>query len=192
MFMIKIFEEYSFYDEINEIDYSKFDINNVDDSNMFDYIYSYSPDTIKGYIDSLKNIEQRKDYHPEGNVYEHTKTVVNRLAKTKNINLILSGYLHDTGKDRTTEIKDDTIMQPGHEVYSAQLLNIGSPWRMWIRELRGDPDIVKFIIRNHMRMKAMKGDIRNKRWFDSLDERIKYYMVTFSNADRGGWFKNIK
>jgi len=87
--MISQFNEYNnVYDEVTSINYSDFDISKVENSDMFDYIYSYSPPTIKHYIDSLKNVDQRKDYHPEGNVYNHTKTVVNRLANTNNINLI--------------------------------------------------------------------------------------------------------
>ena len=65
---------------------------------MFDYIYSYAPVTIKDYIDTLKNVAQRPDYHPEGNAYIHTKVVVKRIAKTGDINLILAAFLHDLGK----------------------------------------------------------------------------------------------
>jgi len=184
---IKLFEEYNFENEIDEIDFSEFDIDSVDDKDMFDYIYQYSPKTIKDYIDSLKNIEQRTDYHPEKDVYNHTKAVVNRLSKTKDINLILSGFLHDTGKDRTQKIEKGIIMQPGHEQYSAQLLNVGSPWRNWVRYMGGDPDVIRFIISNHMRMKDMKGNDRNVRWYGNLIDEYKYYLKVFNQSDRGGF-----
>jgi hypothetical protein len=178
---------YNFYDEIDNIDYSNFNINNIDNRNMFDYIYSYAPDTIKEYIDSLKNIDQRRDYHPEGDVYTHTKVVTNRLSNTKDINLILSGFLHDTGKDRTLKIENDIIMHPGHEYYSKQLLDIGSPWREWIKNLGGNPDLIKFIIKNHMMLKYIKGSSKIKKWFNNLDDIKKYYLIEFEKCDKGGF-----
>jgi len=178
--------EYNFFSEIYDIDYKNFDISNVPYKDMFDYIYKFSPITIRKHIDSLKRIDQRPDYHPEGNVYIHTKVVTNRLSKTKDINLILSGFLHDTGKDRTTETKDGIIRQPGHEKYSAELLNVGSPWRKWISLLGGNPYIVKFIISKHMIMKNLIGNKKNQRWFDSLNSRLQKYLIDFSKADKGG------
>lgn len=186
--MIIIFEQYNFNNEINEINYDEFDISNVSNKDMFDYIYSFSPQTIKDYIDFLKNIEQRPDFHPEGNVYNHTKTVTNRLAKTKDINLILAGFLHDTGKDRTTKIENGIIMQPGHEVYSAELLNIGSPWRNWVRKLSGDPYTIRYIIYNHMKIKYMENNNKIKKWFNNLNDKMKYYLITFEKSDKGGFF----
>ncbi len=191
--MIKMFEQYNFYNEIDEIDYSSFNISNIEDKKMFDYIYSYAPITIKAYIDFLKTIDQRLDYHPEGDVYTHTKAVTNRIAnRTKDVNMILSGFLHDTGKDRTLKIiqknGEDMPGHPGHELYSAQILEIGSPWRDWIRNLGGDPDFIKFIISNHMKMTDMGNNNKNKKWYDSLDNKHREYLDMFNEVDTGGHF----
>lgn len=177
-----------FFDEINSIDFSNFEISSIMDTDMFDYIYSYSPQTIKDYIDALKTITQRKDYHPEGDVYIHTKTVVNRIAETKNIDLIIAAYLHDTGKDRTQKIKNSIIMHPGHEAYSSQLLNIGSPWRIWIKKLGGAPDTIKFIISNHMKMKYLSNQ-KNEIWYNSISSIQKKYLDIFSSVDKGGLYE---
>ena len=174
-----------FFDEINSIDFSNFDISSIMDADMFDYIYNYSPQTIKDYIDSLKTIAQRTDYHPEGDVYIHTKTVVNRIAETKNIDLIIAAYLHDTGKDRTQIIKNNIIMHPGHEAYSSQLLNTGSPWRSWIIKLGGSADTIKFIIGNHMKMKYLSNN-KNKIWYDNISSIQKKYLNIFTKVDKGG------
>jgi CRISPR/Cas system-associated endonuclease Cas3-HD len=187
--MVLVYEKYNFYKEIDSIDYSNFNILNVKHSDMFDYIYKYTPETLKKYIDSLKNIDQRIDYHPEITVYNHTKAVTNRLSETNDINLILSGYLHDTGKDRTQKIENGIIMQPGHEKYSTQLLNLDSPWRRWIRKLDGNPYIIRFIIRNHMKMKDMKHNNKNTKWFNNLPHRFKYYLNKFNESDKGGFYK---
>jgi len=185
---MRTFEQHSFYNEIEEIDYSTFDISNVSNKDMFDYIYSYAPKTLKTYIDFLKTIDQRRDYHKEGDVYSHTKAVTNRLSKTKDIDLILSGFLHDTGKDRTQKIENGIIMQPGHEKYSAELLNIGSPWRNWVKNLGGDPDVIRFIISNHMRMKNISNNNKNKKWFDNMNSKFQEYLEIFNSQDYGGYF----
>lgn len=185
---MRTFEQHNFYNEIEQVDYSSFDISNISNKDMFDYIYSYAPKTIKEYIDFLKTIDQRRDYHNEGDVYSHTKAVTNRLAHTKDINLILSGVLHDTGKDRTQKIENGIIMQPGHEAYSAELLNIKSPWRDWVRKLGGHPDIIRFIISNHMKMKNITNNNKNKKWFDTLNKNLQNYLNIFNEQDYGGYF----
>lgn len=186
--MIKIFEHYNFNKEIEEIDYSNFDVSKVADREMFDYLYSYSPETIKDYINRLKEINQRADFHPEGNVYNHTKVVVTRMAaETKDINLLLSAFLHDFGKDRTEKIENDKIMHPGHEIYSAQILDIGSPWRQWVKNLGGNPDLIKDIIFNHMIIKNMGNSKKLQNWFDNLNPKIKNCIEIFNQVDRGGW-----
>lgn len=184
---LKIFESYNFFEEIENIDYSTFDITDIPNKDMFDYIYYYAPETIKNYINSLKDIDQRKDYHPEGSVYNHTKAVTNRIAKTKDINLILSAFLHDTGKDRTEKIEKGVIMHPGHEVYSEEILNTRSPWREWIRRLGGNPYTVKFIIGGHMKMKFIDNNRKIKKWFDNLNKKQQFYLNTFNSVDYGGF-----
>lgn len=183
--MITVFESYNFYQEIEDIDFSTFDISRVEPKDMFDYIYSYAPVTIKDYIDTLKNVAQRPDYHPEGNAYIHTKVVVKRIAKTGDINLILAAFLHDLGKDRTEKIEKDTIMHPHHELYSAEVLNIGSPWRDWIRALGGDPYIVRDIVLNHMRLKD-KNNKKSQEWISNLNNKLKTYLEIFNDVDTGG------
>ena len=185
---MRTFEQHSFYSEIEEIDYSNFDMTNVPDKDMFDYIYSYTPKTLQEYIDFLKTIEQRRDYHPEVDVYAHTKSVTNRIAKTKDIDLIVSAFLHDTGKDRTQKIEKGVIMQPGHEAYSAELMNVGSPWRQWAKSLGADPDVVRFIVSNHMKMKNLTNNNKNKKWFDSLNKNLQTYLEIFNEVDRGGFY----
>lgn len=184
--MITMFEQYNFRQEIEDIDYSTFDISKVKPIDMFDYIYSFAPVTIQKYMDTLKNIKQRPDYHPEGDAYIHTKVVVKRIANTKDINLILAAFLHDLGKDRTEKIENDIIMHPRHELYSAEILNVGSPWREWVRKLGGDPYLVRDIIINHMKIKEMSKNKKLQDWFSGLGNQMKNFLEIFNSADRGG------
>ena len=69
----------------------------------FKILYNEAPDKLKAEIDATKLIKQSDKWHPEGNVFVHTRLVTNRLFNTyHDINLTLAGFLHDLGKVRTT------------------------------------------------------------------------------------------
>lgn len=57
---------------------------------------------------NLEKIEQNKEYHPEGNVWNHLKQVVDTAAKIKGFandkaSFMLGALLHDLGKGTTTK-----------------------------------------------------------------------------------------
>ena len=57
---------------------------------------------------NLEKIEQNKKYHPEGNVWNHLKQVVDTAAKIKDYandkeSFMLGALLHDLGKGTTTK-----------------------------------------------------------------------------------------
>ena len=57
---------------------------------------------------TLEKIEQNKEYHPEGNVWNHLKQVVDTAAKIKDFandkgTFMLGALLHDLGKSTTTK-----------------------------------------------------------------------------------------
>lgn len=150
----------------------------------FDSLMSRAPKNLIDYIETLKRVEQRPDAHPEGDVYIHTKTVVDRLAKHNDINLSLAGIFHDTGKDRTTEINPKTgyPMQPNHEKYSAQAVKI---FASWIKEMGGNANMVHDIVENHMKLKF--SNQLSRKYREHL-ESLPFYdlLVKFDAADQGG------
>jgi len=135
--------------------------------NSFEDIIDIFPKTLKDLINNLKNNPERTDYHPEGNTYNHTKKVVEKLIPTKNINLILAGVFHDLGKLYTTEI-DPRINQPsshGHENISAKIV---SEFRSFINSVGGNADIVYQIVLNHMKIKNFKNlNKKEQEWLKS-------------------------
>ena len=151
----------------------------------FQILYDKAPDKLKEEIDATKHIEQSPKWHPEGDVYIHTRLVTNRLHNCyHDINLTLSGLLHDLGKVRTTIWDDDkeTWTAHGHEDDSAKIANT---YKNWIIKMGGDPKIVDFIIQNHMRIKYLD-EFR-------LQEKIRFinlplfpYVHKFATADYGG------
>src|ERR1019366_2383608 len=124
----------------------------------FEYLLSLCPEPLFKRIDALKGVDQRKDHHPEGNVFNHTKIVVTRLSKYQDINLSLAGLFHDIGKDVTTKPGKNGYLQAiGHEDVSAQLvLDHGHELLMeelFKVEMLWDPGTVYQIVKNHMRIK---------------------------------------
>ena len=72
----------------------------------------------------LIGLEQSSKWHPEGDVMEHTRLVVDECAKIANrenlnkeqrIILILAGLCHDFGKIITTEFVNGKITSKGHD-----------------------------------------------------------------------------
>lgn len=64
----------------------------------FDELLTWLPHSILHKLELCKLINERNDYHPEANTYEHIKIVVNKLCSTGNIDMILAGLFHDLWK----------------------------------------------------------------------------------------------
>ena len=157
-------------------------------TDKFDNIINKFPSDLKKRILNLKNVDQRRDFHPEGDVLTHTKLVFNRLADvTDDIDILLAAIFHDIGKDSTTAINPKTgkLSAIGHEKVSASLVNFHQDV---VKDFGGDPQMVHDIVLNHMRihqindMRPFKQDkFRSIACFDKLDK--------FSQADFGGFKK---
>lgn len=78
-------------------------------------------------IEALKGVPQDPHWHPEGDVYVHTASVVDRaaeiarsLAPEQAEPLLFGALCHDLGKPSTTTIEKGRIRSLGHERVSAQ------------------------------------------------------------------------
>ena len=149
-------------------------------------IYDALPIDLKKRVMNLKNFDQRRDAHPEGNVLKHTIAVTNRALKTGDIDFALSALFHDIGKDSTAALhpKKGFWTHYGHEKVSAQLV---LKHKKWIQSLGGDVDDIHYIVKNHMRMKVfdkmrwVKQDrMRKDKAFDKLQK-----FTTFDKGGRG-------
>jgi len=112
---------------------------------------------IEGSVDTL----QGNEYHPEGDVRNHTLQVFNHAVRESNdVDLVMAALTHDIGK---TECDG-----PGHEDYSSNILSresIFSEKTIWL-------------VYNHMRIRTyiegeMKGlkkviQLSNNSWFADL------------------------
>lgn len=84
------------------------------------------------YLDALQSTKQRLDYHPEGNVWNHTLLVVDMAALVKDrtsnpLSFMWSCLLHDIGKPIVTTDKGHA---PGHDKAGVQVFK--EECRNWI------------------------------------------------------------
>ncbi len=73
-------------------------------------------------IRSLIGVEQEAEWHPEGDVFVHTRLVIDRarelidnLPYPKQVTVMLAALAHDFGKPSTTEFVDGRLRSRGHE-----------------------------------------------------------------------------
>lgn len=74
----------------------------------------------------MKDAMQSKQYHPEGNVWNHTMLVVNEAARMRSHSkepavLMWAALLHDIGKPDTTKERKGKITSYNHERVGAEL-----------------------------------------------------------------------
>ena len=151
----------------------------------FKDIYNALPSDLKKRVYNLKNYEQRKDHHPEGNVLKHTIAVTNRALKTGDIDFALAALFHDIGKDETAKLhpKKGFWTHYGHEHVSAKLVK---KYAKWIKSMGGNVLDIYYIVKQHMRMKVfdkMKWHKQQKlKQFRAFD-KLKKFSRDF---DKGG------
>lgn len=117
-------------------------------------------------ITALKGCEQPPEFHPEGDVFVHTRLMLSLLPETVSLPLVLSVLFHDLGKPPTMQV-DPTgrIRFNGHESVSATMTEA------LMRRLRfSNPEIEDTVemVKTHMVFK----DVQNMRV-----ARLKRFMA---------------
>ncbi|NLP34949.1 MAG: HDIG domain-containing protein [Clostridiales bacterium] len=116
----------------------------------------------------LKQTEQSKKHHPEGNVWNHTMLVVDEAAKVREQcsdkkAFMWAALLHDIGKASTTRIRKGRITSYDHDKVGADLTE------KFLQVFIKDDDFidtVRALVRYHMHMlyilkKLPFADIKN-------------------------------
>jgi hypothetical protein len=147
----------------------------------FEELLKIMPEDLLREILNLKNIEQRPDYHPEGDVYTHVKIVYDRALTEGDINMMITAIFHDIGKAYTSRYNPvkKYWSSPGHEMSSVRFVE---RFKDWIKEQGADYDIVHFVTKNHMIMRILHQMRRQKREAFMAE---KYYadVIKFSGYD---------
>jgi len=144
-------------------------------------LYNFAPEGLKEEVDKTKELEQNPHWHPEIYVYTHIRVVTNRLENCyHDVNLTLAGFFHDLGKTYTTYFNDKKGSWS-----SPSSLDIITKYADWIKEQGGNIDLIRFIVKNHMRYKEMD-EMRFQEQMKFLSEKDFPYVQKFATADYGG------
>jgi poly(A) polymerase len=99
-------------------------------------------------IDAMKGCAQPKEFHPEGDVFRHTRIMLKLLPKEVSVPLVFSVLFHDVAKPRTS-IMDETgrIRFNGHDRIGAEMTE---QIMERLRFSRAEIDATVEMVRQHM------------------------------------------
>jgi hypothetical protein len=153
-------------------------------------LISIAPYEIKKIFKKSKTTPQTIKWHPEFDVYSHTKIVFNRAKNIGDIDLMLAAVFHDTGKVFVTTKKPDESegwSAKGHEKISAQLVE---KYRDWIENIGGDYEKIHYIVSQHMRgkefdnMRPYKQNVfRQHKYYDDINKFMQYDTMINKDTD---------
>jgi len=106
-------------------------------------------------VERLKGCEQPPQFHPEGDVFVHTRLMLDLLPNEAKWLLALSVLLHDIGKPltQTYDAENDRIRFNGHDRVGAQM---AEEVMRRLRFSRHEIEIVIEAVRNHMVFKDVQ------------------------------------
>lgn len=105
-------------------------------------------------IEALKGCEQPPQFHPEGDVFVHTRIMLKLLPAQVSVPLVLAVLFHDLGKPPTFAVDPDgRIRFNGHEKISAEMTE---QIMMRLRFSRAEIDATVAIVANHMAFKDVQ------------------------------------
>ncbi len=102
-------------------------------------------------VERMKGVQQPRAYHPEGDVFRHTKLLLKQL-KSPSLVLAFGALLHDVGKPATFR-RSDRIRFNGHEVVGAR---ISEKILTRLRFSNADKERILACVEGHMRFKDVK------------------------------------
>jgi tRNA nucleotidyltransferase/poly(A) polymerase len=123
-------------------------------------------------LEALKGCKQPPQFHPEGDVFQHTRLMLQLLPNDVSLPLILSVLFHDIGKPLTSSVDEKgRIRFNGHDRIGAEMTE-GLMHRL--RFSRAEIDATVEAVRQHMVFK----DVPNMRI-----ARLKRFMARPTFAD---------
>jgi poly(A) polymerase len=130
-------------------------------------------------VETLKGCEQPPEFHPEGDVFVHTRIMLEMLPPNASLPLVLGVLFHDLGKPPTFQ-RDETgrIRFNGHEYVSA---DITQQIMTRLRFSNAEIAATDALVRNHMAFK----DVQNmrvaklKRFLarETIDDELELHRV---------------
>jgi poly(A) polymerase len=135
-------------------------------------------------VETLKGCEQPPEFHPEGDVFVHTRIMLDMLPPEVSTPLVLGVLFHDLGKPPTYQV-DETgrIRFNGHEYVSAEITR-GIMGRL--RFSNAEIEATEAIVRNHMAFKDVQQMrvAKLKRFLarETIDEELELHRVDCASS----------
>lgn len=135
-------------------------------------------------VDVLKGCEQPPEFHPEGDVFVHTRLMLELLPEKVSLPLVLAVLFHDLGKPPTFQ-RDETgrIRFNGHEYVSAQLTR---EIMTRLRFSNAEIEATEAIVRNHMAFKdVQKMRVAKLKRFlarETIDDELELHRVDCTSS----------
>ncbi len=104
-------------------------------------------------VDRLKGVEQPEKFHPEGDVFVHTRKLLSLLEPDADPLLAMAVLLHDIGKPLTQTFEADRIRFSGHDRLGAEM---AEQVMERLRFSRHQIEIVVEAVRQHMVFKDVQ------------------------------------
>ncbi|HQB12334.1 MAG: CCA-adding enzyme [Candidatus Omnitrophica bacterium ADurb.Bin292] len=104
-------------------------------------------------VEAMKGVEQPEEFHPEGDVFEHTRILLTHLTPPVSEVLAFSALFHDVGKPRTRAIRKGRLTFYEHSEEGARIA------REIMRRLRFSNDTIEGVyqsVLNHMKFMDVK------------------------------------
>jgi len=104
-------------------------------------------------VEALNGVVQPPQFHPEGDVWNHTMAVLDigakqRMNATDPFAFMLSLLCHDMGKPQTTTVDGERIRSIGHDAVGVDIA------KSFIKRLTADNDVIRYVssmVELHMR-----------------------------------------
>ena len=123
-------------------------------------------------LEAMKGCEQPPQFHPEGDVFQHTRLMLELLPEKVSLPLVLSVLFHDIGKPPTSSVDDEgRIRFNGHDRVGAEMTEA---IMQRLRFSRAEIDATVEAVRQHMVFK----DVPNMRV-----AKLKRFMARPNFAD---------
>ena len=99
-------------------------------------------------VEAMRGVEQPENFHPEGDVYEHTRLLLEHLHPPVSTLLAFSALFHDIGKPKTSAIRKGRLTFYEH---SEEGVKIASAIMRRLRFSNEEIDGVSEFVANHMK-----------------------------------------
>lgn len=135
-------------------------------------------------VEALKGCEQPPQFHPEGDVFVHTRIMLELLPDEVSTPLVLAVLFHDIGKPPTfARDADGRIRFNGHEHVSAEMTNA------ILRRLRCSNELIDAtveMVRNHMAFKDVQhmrvATLKRFLSRDTIEDELELHRVDCASS----------